>query len=278
MRSVLSFLAGVVATVAAIVTVPMFWVSTHLADEDGYVAFSSTVATDGELQRAVAARLVDDYVQRGLIPAGLETTATSVLVGIAQSTTDEPGFVRAWDETQRSLHRSAFGDDTGPLTVPLQPLGRFVADRVGSALPVSLDVSTDVEAPVGTAADRRRLQPVERTRTYAPLGLIVVIAAAATCLVAARRRTWAIAGLGLGAVVTAGSLLAATEIVTPDLVDRAERLSPFARSVQKLLVEAAADSLDVWLGRIALGGAIALLVGLVGRLLSGMRRSELEPG
>lgn len=278
MRSVLSLLAGVVATVAAIVTVPMFWVSTHLADEDGYVALSSQVATDRELQRAVADRLVEDYVQRGLVPASLETTAASVLAGVARSTTDQPEFVSAWEQTQRSLHRSAFGDGTGPLTVPLQPLGRFVADRVGSALPVSLDVTTDVEAPVGTAADRERLRPVERTRTYAPLGLMVVVAAAATCLVAARRRTWAVAGLGLGALATSGTLLAVTEIVTPDLIDRAERLSPFARSVQKLLVEAAADSLEQWLSRIALGGAIALLVGLVGRLLSGVRRTEPEPG
>jgi hypothetical protein len=271
MRTLTSLVAGIVAVVAAIVSVPLFWLSTHVVDEDGYVTFSSSLATDRELQAAVAAYIADDYVQRGLLPAGLQETATSVLTSIAQGTADQPGFVRAWQETQRSLHASAFGDGTGPLTVRLQPMGRFVADRVGSRLPVSLEVPADLQAPVGTAADRARIRQVERSQTYALLGLMVVLASAAVCLVAARRRTIAVAGLGLGALVTAGVLRVATEIVTPRLADRTETMSPFARSVQTLLLDRAAASLSTWLAWIALVGAGALLAGLLGRAAAAFR-------
>jgi hypothetical protein len=268
-----ALVAGVVATVVAVVTVPMFWVSTHVVDEDGYVAFSRSLAADDELQGAVAAYLADDLVQRGLLPAALQDTATSVLTAVARTTSNQPGFASAWEETQRSLHRSVFGDGSGPLTVRLQPLGQFVADRAGSRLPTSIEVSTDLEAPIGTAADRARLRQVERSQTYSLLGLMVVLASAALCLVVARRRTLAVAGLGLGALVTAGVLRVATEIAVPRLDDHAEALSPFAQAVQRLLFDRAADSLSTWLEYIALVGAAALLAGVLGRIVAGFRTS-----
>ncbi|MET0819570.1 MAG: hypothetical protein ABWY58_01275 [Aeromicrobium sp.] len=271
MRTMTSLVAGIVTTVVAIVSVPLFWVSTNVVDEDGYVTFSSSLATDRELQAAVAAYVADDYVRRGLLPAPLQETATSVLTSVTQGTVDQPGFVRAWEETQRSLHASAFGDDTGALTVSLQPLIRFIAARVGSRLPVSLDVTTDLRAPVGTAGDRSRLHQVERSQTFALLGLMIVLGSAAVCLMSARRRSVAVAGLGLGALVTAGVLRVATEIVMPQLIDRAETLSPFARAVQRLLLDRAAASLASWLAWIALVGAAALLVGLLGRGAAALR-------
>lgn len=273
MRSLTSLVAGLVAVIAAIVTIPLFWVSTHVADEDGYVTFSSVLATDPELQAAVADYIADDYVQRGLLPAALQDLAASALTSVARGATDQPGFVTAWEQTQRSLHRSALdgGTQSGPLTVDLSPLSRFAVDRLDGRLPVQLDVPDGLEAPVGTTADRDRLQLVERTPTYSLLGLMIVLAAAAVCLVAARRRTIAVTGLGLGALVTAGVLRAATEIVVPDLIDRAESLSPFARSVQTLLLDRAGDSLAVWLEQVALVGAAAVLVGLLGRAVSGLR-------
>jgi hypothetical protein len=259
----------IVAVVVAIVTVPMFWVSTHLGDEDGYVELSSRLATDQELQSAFAAYLADDYVQRGVLPAALQGPATSALTGVARATANQPGFVEAWEQTQRDLHRSAFQDDDGPLTVSLRPLAAFVTERVGDVLPVSLKVPDDLRATVGTAQDRDRLVWVDRSKTYALLGLMIVLVAATVCLVAARSRPVALAGLGVGALVTAGVLRVATEMVVPELIDRAETLSPFARAVQSLLFNRAADSLTQWLGLIAVGGAAAVVLGAVGRLVAG---------
>lgn len=270
MRPVVSFVAWLVAIVAAIVTVPLLWVSTHVADEDGYVELTSRLATDSELQTAFAEYLADDFVQRGRLPASLQGAATSALTTVTRTTANQPGFTKAWEETQRSLHRSAFDDESsGPLTVRVQPIAQFVTSRIGDLLPVSLDVSTDLKIQVGTAADRDRLRWVNDTPTYSLLGLMVVLISAAVCLVSARSRPVAIAGLGLGALVTAGVLRLLTESVTPQLIAHGDSMSPFARSFQQLLFDRAADTLDGWLGWIAVGGAAAIVVGVLGRLVMG---------
>lgn len=269
MRPVVSFVAGLVAVVAGIVSVPLLWVSMNVADEDGYVALTSRLATDSELQGAFAQYLADDYVRRGLLPAALQETAASALTSVTRATINEPEFVEAWEQTQRSFHRSAFGDDTGPLTVQAQPLAQFVVSRVGDLLPVSLEVSTDPQVPVGTAADRDRLGWVDRSHTYAMLGLMVLVASAAVCLVSARSRPVALAGLGLGALVAAGVLRVATEIVTPQAIERADGLSPFGRAFQELLFARAATTFTEWLGWIAMGGGAALVLGVLGRLVTG---------
>lgn len=269
MRSLPSVIAGMVALVAALVTVPLLWVSTHVADEDGYVAFSSTLATDDELQAAFAAYLADDYVQRGLLPAALQETAAAALTSAAQLTTNQPGFVEAWEQTQLSLHRSAFSDTSGPLTVDMDPMAAFVASRVGALLPVSLPVATGLQVPIGTVQDRDRVAAVDRSTTFGLIGLMVVVGAAAVSLIAARSRPVAFVGLGLAALATAGILRVVTEIVTPRLIERAQGSTAFSRTFQELLFDRVADSLAGWLGWIAIGGGVALVLGVVGRLVSG---------
>lgn len=272
MRPFASLIAGVVATVAAIVTVPLLWVSTHVADEGGYVAFSSEVVDDDDLRTAFVAFLVDDYVQRGLLPEALRGAATAALTAVTGETTNQPGFTGAWEQTQRSFHRSAFGDGEGPLTVQVAPLANFATGRIGGLLPVSLEVPDDLSATVGTAEDRERLQWADRSQTFALLGLMVVLAAAAVSLVVARSRSAALAGLGVGALATAGLLRVVTEIVTPKLIDRADNYTPFARTFQQLAFSRASASLSDWLGYVAIGGGAAVVLGVVGRLASGWRR------
>lgn len=269
MRSLTSLVAGLVAVAVGLVTVPLLWVSTHVADEDGYVTFSSVLATDDELQAAFAAYLADDYVQRGLLPEELQETAADALTTVARLTTNQPGFVEAWEQTQRSLHQSAFSDQPGPLTVDIDPLARFVADRVGDLLPVSLEVPTGVEVPIGAAQDRSRLASLDRSTTFALLGLMVVVGAAAVCLIAGRSRPVALAGLGLGALAVAGVLRVMTEIVTPQLIERAQGSSAFGRTIRELLFDRAATSLGSWLGWIAIVGAAAAVLGVIGRLVAG---------
>jgi hypothetical protein len=266
-----AFVAGAVAVLVAIVTVPLFWVSTHVADEGGYVAFSRNLAADQELQAAFSAYLVDDYVQRGVLPESSREAATSALTAVTRDTTNQPGFTAAWAQTQRDLHRSAFSDEEGPLTVGLQPMATFVTDRLGDALPGSLEVSTDLRVPAGTARDRDRLEWVERSQTFALVGLMIVLAAAAMSLVVARSRPLALAGLGLGALATAGVLRVAVEIVTPRLIERAGGLSPFTKSFHELLFTRVSTSLTDWLGWIAVAGAAAVVAGGAGRLVVGRR-------
>ncbi len=271
MRSLSAVIAGILATVVAIVTVPILWISVHVADEAGYVEFSSELATDNDMQGAFAAYLADESVQRGMLPGRLQDLATTTLAAVARTATNQPGFIEAWQGTQVSLHRSAFGDATGPILVDVTPMANFVADRVGDRLPVSLQVDSKLEVQLGTADDRRQLRWVAESRTYGLVGLMIVVLAAAVCVLAARSRGLALAGLGLGALAVAGLLRLLTSVVTPRLIDDSSEASEFARSVQRLLVERGADSLLGWLEPIAMVGFAAILLGLAGHVVSSRR-------
>ncbi|MCW2769390.1 MAG: hypothetical protein JWR27_823 [Aeromicrobium sp.] len=269
MRPFTSFVAGLVALVAALVTVPLMWVSANVADEDGYVAFSSRLATDQELQSAFSAYLADDFVNRGLLPGSLRKAATSAMTVVARSTTNRPGFVSAWEDTQRSFHTSAFDGGTGPLTVQVAPMAKFLTGRLGDLLPISLAVPEDLVVPVGTEQERSQVARLDQSRTFGLLGLLVVVIAAAVSFFAARSRPLAIAGLGLGAIVVAGVLRVASSVITPKVLDRTEGQTGFARTLQKLLADRASDSLAQWLTSIAVCGAVAAVVGLAGRVITG---------
>ncbi|AWB90985.1 hypothetical protein [Aeromicrobium chenweiae] len=263
MRSFSSVVAWLVAVLAGIVTVPLLWVSAHVADEDGYVEFSSRLAMDDQLQAAFADYLAEDYVQRGVLPRRLQDVAASALTTAARQTSNQPGFVEAWEATQRSFHRSAFQDGTEPLTVDVSPMAQFVVDRVGDGIPVRLRVPDGLTVQVGSASERAELQRVSQSTTFGLLGLLVVVVAGVTSLLSARSRPLALAGLGVGALVVAGVDRFATSVVTPRLLDEVQEQNAFGRTVQRLLVDRASDSLADWLEWLAIGGAAAVVVGAV---------------
>lgn len=271
MRTFTSFVAWVVAVLAGVAAVPLLWVSANVADEDGYVAFSSCLATDDELQASFAEYLADDFVQRGALPARLQEVAASALTATARQTSAEPGFVDAWEQTQRSFHRSALDDGTGPLTVELGPLAEFVTERLGDRVPVSLRVPDGLSVPVASASERDRLALVEQSRTLGLLALLVVVVAGVTSLLSARTRAAGLAGLGLGALLVAGIVRLGTNVAAPSLLDQAQEQNVFARTVQQQLADRASDSMSGWLVWTALAGAAALVAGLLGRAVAGRR-------
>ncbi|MET1037956.1 MAG: hypothetical protein ABW075_06750 [Aeromicrobium sp.] len=272
MRSLPSFLGGLVATLAAIVTVPMLWLSVNVRDEDGFAALSNQLAADAELQRSVSAYLAEDFVARGLLPGALQAPAAAAMTLVAGQATNQPEFATAWEASQRSLHQSALEETSGPVTVDLSPIAAFVVDRVGEQLPVALPGDITVPVQIGDEQDRDRLQWVERSRMWSLLGLMVILVSVAVCFLGARSKSLAIAGLGFGALVVAGTLWSATTVVSPMLIDGFEDSTEFAKSLQKLLVDRAADSLATWLTPMAWAGAAATVVGLLGHAVASRRR------
>jgi hypothetical protein len=268
MRSLPSILAGIVATIAAIVTVPLLWVSTTVHDEDGFVALGDRVVADAELQTAVTTYLADDFVRRGLLPAALQDPAAAAMAVVVSGTIDEPGFTTAWEQTLRSLHASAFEETSGPITVDLGPLETFVVERVGERLPVALPPIPSLTAQVADEDVRDQLVWIDRSRTGWMLGLIVVLVSVATCVLGARTRGLGIARVGLGALVTSGVLWAGATLGAPVLVERAEASTPLASAWQELLVDEASESFIAWLVPIAIGGGAAVVLGLAGHALA----------
>jgi hypothetical protein len=80
-----------------------------------------------------------------------------------------------------------------------------------------------------------------------------------------------VAWLGGGAVAVAGVLWLLSGPVSQGILDNTEAPSEFARTLQKLLVDRAASSLDAWLVILALGGGILAVAGVVGHVVTGRR-------
>lgn len=273
MRTLLSFVSGVVALLALLAAIPMLWLSTHIVDEDGYVEFSSTLAKDTELQGAFAIYLSDELASRGVIPAVLKDPAASALTQAVGRTTNQAGFVEAWEETQRHSHREAFADPMPKvLGVDVGPMAAFLAKQVSGDLPVAITVPEHLVVPVVTdAGDREMVDRVEKTTRLGRIAGIVALVAGVACIGLARRTSAAVAWLGTGMIAVAGLLWLSSGPVTQEILDHTEAPSDFARTLQKLLVDRAADSLAAWLVVLAIVGGIMAVAGLVGRAVTGRR-------
>ncbi len=269
-RSGTSFLAWVVAVVAAVITIPTLWVATHVADESGYVDFARPFVADSELRDALAAQIADDVVKDGGLPTVVRPVLELALRTVARKTAQEPGFVKAWDESQRRSHRLTFGDkSTDRLTVDVGPIASFVSERITEDLPVGVTIPDTLPVPVHDAAEREVLDQVGETPNQARIGLLVVALASLLSVLLARRRLNALAGLGAGALITSGVLRIGTGLALPEVLDRNSAPSAFARQMRDLLADRAADSLNQWLLAIAVVGAVVLVLALLARALPG---------
>jgi hypothetical protein len=273
MRTLFSFISGVVALLALMAAVPLLWLSTHIVNEDGYVQFSSTLAKDSELQSAFSAYLTDELSARGIIPGALKAPAATALSGAMQRTSNQAGFVEAWEETQRNSHREAFADPMPKvLGVDVSPMATFVAKQVTGDLPIRLTVPGHLVVPVVTdASDRETVDRVKDSTRFGRIAGLVALVAAVACVGLARRTSAAVAWLGGGAVAVAGVLWLLSGPVSQGILDNTEAPSEFARTLQKLLVDRAASSLDAWLVILALGGGILAVAGVVGHVVTGRR-------
>ncbi len=273
MRTLFSFVSGAVALLALLAAVPLLWLSTHVVNEDGYVRFSSTLAKDAELQSAFSAYLTDELSNRGVIPAALRAPASSALSAAMERTSNEAGFVQAWEETQRNSHREAFAQPMPKvLGIDFSPMATFVAKQVTGDLPVRLTVPGRLIVPVVTdASDRETVDRVRESTRLGRIAAVVALVAGVACVGLARRTSAAVAWLGAGMVAVAGLLWLSSGPVTQKILDHTQAPSEFARTLQKLLVDRAADSLDAWLVIIAIGGGILAVAGAVGRSVTGRR-------
>ncbi|MGI9084609.1 MAG: hypothetical protein ACR2FE_04880 [Aeromicrobium sp.] len=270
-RSTVSFLCWVVAVVAAIVTVPTFWLATHVAEEDGYVDFTRPFVADVELRNALVAQIADDVVRTGGLPAVVKPAIEGALRSVVRQSAQQPGFTEAWEESQRRTHRLTFGPDakTDRLTADIGPVASFVGKQVTKDLPVRVEIPDTLPVPIYDAPDREVLEQVQQTPDRSRIGLLVVGLASLLCLVFARRRVNAVAALAFGSLLAAGLLLFGTRLALPEVLDRTPARSPFARQMRDLLVDRASDSLNGWLFGIAVVGGVVLVLALLGRALPG---------
>jgi len=280
MRPFLSFVFGVCAVIATLATVPTLWVSHNIANEDGYVAFAEPIASDTQFHGALADALGDTLVQRSSLASSLQPAAKEAIVKVAKEVSKEPEFITAWDETQRRSHQIMLGDprdlppelDASPsFAIDLAPIGTFVVERVNQDSPFTIPAPEQAVIAVNGAPQAQTLDHIRESPTYARNGLIAVAVAVVLSLAFARRKSVAVALLGLGAIAAAGLLKFAASVAMPEVLDRNTAQSPFAKALLDVFVERASKSFDHWLVVLAIGGAVALGVGGVLRLISSGR-------
>jgi hypothetical protein len=155
------------------------------------------------------------------------------------------------------------------LGIDVTPMATFVTKQATGNLPVALAVPKHLVVPVVTdASDREMVDRVKQSTTAGRIAGIVAVIAAVACVGLARRTSTAVAWLGAGMIAVAGLLWLSSGPVSQAILDHTEAPSEFARTLQKLLVDRAASSLDAWLVILAIGGGIAAIAGVVGRAVT----------
>jgi len=181
MRSFLAFVFGVCAVLATLVTMPAEWVSNNIADENGYVAFAEPIGRDSQFHGALADALSETLAQRAQLPSAAQPAAKAAIVRVANKVSGEPGFVAAWNDTQRQSHKIMLGDprdlppelDSSPsFAIDLGPLGKFIIDQANKDLPFTISAPDQAVIAVNGAPQADTLDRIRATPTYARNGLI----------------------------------------------------------------------------------------------------------
>jgi len=271
MRSLLAALLGLAAALVGLFAVPTAWIAHNVSSEDGYVALTEPLVSDAALQDAVAAYVAETLVDRGRLPESLQGPATTALTAAARQAGSAPGFVEAWSQTQALSHRATFGPDgDGSLRIDLAPLAEYLKGHVTGALPVEVGLPDSLPITVGQA-DPTIVTQVDEAPDRALLGTVATGVLALGALVVARRRSTALVWLGVGALAVAAVLTAVSHLVVPELIDSTAGVTDVGLTLQHLLVERVAGSLSTWTWMVAIGGAVAVAVGLLARLVGARR-------
>lgn len=278
MRTLCSVVTGLVAVLALAVALPLGWLATHIADEDGYVDFTSSLVQDDAFRAELVTVISDAVIEQSGVPARVAPTVRSALGAAASRVVDSPRLATVFGEAQRQSHRAVFGavGDAPPeleasdgLVIDLAPVATAIIDALTADLPVSLSAPQQLLVTVGGSEQRDAVEAVDRSSELALAVAAVAVLATSVSLLAARRRSVAISWLGIGAVVAASALHLAASQVVPRVIERGSGSGDVAGRAQQLVASAATDSLDQWLLITAIAGTAALVVGLAACAVGG---------
>lgn len=278
MRTFLSAVAGLVAVVALAAALPIGWVANHVASEDGYVAFTSDLVKDPTFRADVVQVVTDDVIARAGVSDSFAPRVRQALDAAASRVVAQPAFATAFADAQRQSHRAVFGDartlspelDTSDrLVIDLAPVAATIIDALTQDLPVTVSPPEQLLVTVGGSNQRQAIEAVDRTPQQTVLLAGVAAVAAGISLLAARRRSTTTAWLGAGAILAAGAVHVAADQAVSYAIERNTAPSQVANRAQQLLADAAMNSFDRWLVIVAIAGAALVVVGLIGRAVTG---------
>ncbi|MGH1561166.1 hypothetical protein [Mumia sp. DW29H23] len=274
MRTVASFLLGLLALVAVAATAPGLWFERTIVDESGYVALAGPLGEDPEFRAALAETVTDGVVEGAGLDGAAGRLAEPVVRRVAEQMTQLNGFDAAWAETSALSHRLNVTDIPpaeldGRLGVDLTPMVNLVADAANRRLGTQLSAPGDLVVAFGTPEQRDLLDRARDLSSWSwvLLGASVVLVVA--CLLVARRRGTTLALLGAGLIVVAVVEMALVITGGDQAVDEAAATAGFGRTLMTHLHDAIVTSYGTWMVALGAAGVLAVVVGLVVRLRSG---------
>ena len=264
MRTLTSWLAALVATVAAIATVPLLWVAENVADEDGWVEFTAAFVEDGQLRDEIIGTISGAALARVTLPAAVADVVDRAFQELVRTAADRPGFRAAWRESLRRTHRLVFAEESTAdrLVADIGPLATFVVQDLSAELPVQLTVPTRLIVPIADQPDDELIDAVQASADRSRTGLAVAGIAMVVSMVLAGGVGAALRRLGAVLLVVAAAIFVATGVLLPGLLDRSPAPSAFAEQMRALLVAQASESLDAWAVTLGVAGAVVVALGV----------------
>ncbi|WP_229052241.1 hypothetical protein [Aeromicrobium sp. Leaf350] len=274
MKGFLAFLAGLFAVVAFAALLPLGWVMTHIADEDGYVELSRGVLEDTETRDALVGAVSDELAGQtrerllGLgVPPQLVDQALATVEGFVGQGLGSAAVVDAWGESQREAHQQMFREDGSGFVVELSPLVSAVAVQAG----VDLEVPANLPVEDDSTAARRAVQLIGASPLMGVAAALVAFVGALTAVLLANRRGAALAWLAAGGLLAVGVSYVGARVVSASDVTTSTGAGD---RVAQALIDVARDSYGGLLSTAALGAGAVLVVGLVIAIAGAVRRGR----
>lgn len=273
MRAMLATLAWLVATLAGTVAIGSGWAATHVQDEDGFVALSSSLGDDPEVQDTAASLAGEAFADQRGVPVALHDTAAAAMRRAVLALTAAPDWDDAWRETSRRTHERLFADPPPTdVRVDIAPVVAVTLDEVTSALPLSLPSPQTLPVVVSEDDPAPFLRAASRAESITTTAVAVAVVAGLLAVLLARRKWRMVAELGLSAIIAAATWWLIGRLVVPRLVERNAEATAYGRALHDVLSDRIVSSLDATLVWVALAGA-AVAVGAGALAVVSARRS-----
>ncbi len=279
MRTFFSAILALLALAAAAGGLASAWLDENLVDESGFVALAAPLGDDAEFQAALTESLAQEVTANTGLPEQFNSFVAPLIRDAAGAVTGSSGYPAAWTETLRLSHAFTFAQAPDPsepapaiLTLDLGPVVGLVADNLGGSLGVDVPVPEDTTIEVGSVERGGLLSGVSDVVQGWGLYLAGAGVLALLAIVIARRRgtTLVLLGLGVAAIGIVG-------LLAGDWVPNAAVNLPGTNAVADIFVRGLAGraGADIAESSIAVivGGLMALVIGVVGRLAFGRRRA-----
>lgn len=278
MRTFLSAILALLALVVAAGGLASVWLDENLVDESGFVALVAPLGDDAEFQAALTESLAQEVTANTGLPEQFNSFVEPLIRDAAGAVTGSSAYPAAWTETLRLSHAFTFAQAPDPsepapaiLTLDLGPVVGLVADNLGGSLGVDVPVPEDTTIEVGSVERGGLLSGVSDVVQGWGLYLAGAGVLALLAIVIARRRgtTLALLGLGVAAIGIVG-LLAGNWV--PDAAVNLPGTNPVADVFVRGLAGRAGVDIAESSIPVIVGGLMALVIGVVGRLVLRRRR------